>query len=112
MIDTDGEVAAGRPETEIGAGSATANRGVIHVCLIGGHGSAASDLFAEHFTPEQDAALRVVISNIEARARIRRVSGHNEWPRKPAPDSTSPPGLKEPDPCSLFSSPSSRSFFP
>lgn len=85
VIDTDGALAAGRPETEIGAGVRDHNRGVIHICLIGGHGSAASDEFGEHFTLGQDDALRSLIRSIQSRARIRRVSGHNEWAAKACP---------------------------
>lgn len=85
IIDRDGSVAPGRRETEIGAGVEGHNRGVIHVCLIGGHGSAATDRFAQHFTGSQDAALRRLIAQISARTPIRRVSGHNEWAAKACP---------------------------
>ena len=85
IIDRAGAVASGRRETEIGAGVEGHNRGVIHVCLIGGHGSAATDRFAQHFTGSQDAALRRQIAQISARTPIRRISGHNEWAAKACP---------------------------
>jgi N-acetyl-anhydromuramyl-L-alanine amidase AmpD len=85
VIDRDGAVMAGRPETTIGAGVAGHNNGVIHVCLLGGHGSAETDQFAENFTPEQDAALRKLIEEISSRAAITRVSGHNEYAAKACP---------------------------
>jgi N-acetyl-anhydromuramyl-L-alanine amidase AmpD len=85
IIDRDGAVAPGRRETEIGAGVEGHNRGVIHVCLIGGHGSAATDRFAQHFTRAQDAELRRLIAQISARTPIRRVSGHNEWAARACP---------------------------
>ena len=85
IIDRDGDVAPGRPETEIGAGVEGHNRRVIHVCLIGGHGSAGTDRFKTHFTSEQDRVLRELIARISARTPIRRVSGHNEWAAKACP---------------------------
>jgi peptidoglycan hydrolase-like protein with peptidoglycan-binding domain len=85
IIDRDGDVAPGRPETEIGAGVEGHNRRVIHVCLIGGHGSAKTDRFGAHFTSEQDAALRQIIAQISARTPIKRISGHNEWAEKACP---------------------------
>lgn len=85
VIDVDGARWPGRPETEIGAGVEGHNRGVIHVCLIGGAGSAATDDFARHFTPAQDASLRSILRDISARTRIQRVSGHNEWAAKACP---------------------------
>ena len=85
IIDRDGAVAPGRPETVIGSGVKGHNNGVIHACLIGGHGSTADGRFASHFTPSQDAALRRLIAQISARTAIRRISGHNEWAAKACP---------------------------
>ena len=85
VIDRDGAIAAGRPVTEIGAGVLGHNRGVIHICLIGGHGSAADDRFSEHFTDNQDEVLRALISSLWSRTPIERVSGHNEWAAKACP---------------------------
>ena len=85
IIGRDGVMLPGRRETEIGAGVEGHNRGVIHVCLIGGHGSAGTDRFGAHFTSEQDAALRQLIAQISARTPIRRISGHNEWAAKACP---------------------------
>jgi hypothetical protein len=85
VIDRDGARATGRAETEIGAGIEGHNRGVIHICLIGGHGSASTDPFSHNFTPEQDKSLRELIAQIRARSTITRVSGHNEWAAKACP---------------------------
>lgn len=85
VIDRDGARATGRAETEIGAGIEGHNRGVIHICLIGGHGSASTDAFSRHFTTAQDRELRETIAEISARTTIRRVSGHNEWAAKACP---------------------------
>lgn len=85
VIDTDGTVLPGRAETVIGAGVEGHNRGVIHVCLIGGGGSAATDSFERHFTAAQGAALRKVLASIRLRTPIKRISGHNEWAAKACP---------------------------
>lgn len=95
LIDRDGAIMAGRAETEIGAGVVGHNQGVIHICLIGGHGSAATDYFEGHFTGAQDITLRQQIAGIAARTRIQRVSGHNEWAAKACPGFFVPDWLKE-----------------
>ena len=85
IIDRDGSIARGRFEREVGAHAVGHNTGSIGICLVGGHGSDARDSFADHFTPEQDAALRALIASIRTRADIRRVRGHNEVSNKACP---------------------------
>lgn len=85
IIDRSGIVLAGRPETVIGAHTVGKNSGTIGICLIGGHGSAETDLFAEHFTPQQDITLRQMIDAISTRTAIERVTGHNEYAAKACP---------------------------
>ncbi len=85
FVGRSGDLLPGRPETEIGAGVMGRNNGVIHVCLIGGHGSAESDLFSRHFTQRQDVALRQLIQGISMRTRIIRITGHNEYAAKACP---------------------------
>ena len=85
VIGRDGKVLAGRPEVEIGAGVEGHNRGVIHICLIGGHGSTERDSFARNFTPAQDVTLRQLLQGIGMRTQIRRISGHNEYAAKACP---------------------------
>lgn len=85
IIDRDGKVMAGRPETKIGAHVSGHNSGTLGICLIGGHGSAETDAFADHFTTKQDVALRQLIDQIGARTGIRKVSGHNEYAAKACP---------------------------
>jgi len=85
IIDRDGKVLPGRAENVIGAGIAGHNAGVIHVCLLGGHGSAETDRFADHFTPPQHITLGQMIDAISAHTRIERVSGHNEYAAKACP---------------------------
>ncbi len=85
IIDRDGKVLAGRPETVIGAHTVGKNAGSIGICLIGGHGSAETDSFNDHFTRAQDITLGQMIDAISARTQIERVSGHNEYAAKACP---------------------------
>lgn len=85
IIDRDGSVAPGRAENQIGAGCAGRNNGVIHICLIGGHGSSPKDLFEEHFTAAQDVALRMLIEEIQGRTKIKLITGHNQYANKACP---------------------------
>lgn len=85
VIDRDGAVQAGRLETVVGAHVAGHNSGTIGICLLGGFGAAASDSFSDHFTALQDIALRQLISAIQMRARIERITGHNEYAAKACP---------------------------
>lgn len=85
LIDRDGVTLPGRDETEIGAGVEGHNRGVIHICLIGGASSAATDTFERNFTAAQDRALRGLIEAIRARTEITRITGHNDHAAKACP---------------------------
>lgn len=85
IIDRDGAVSKGRPETAVGAHAQGHNTGSIGICLIGGHGSSENDAFAENFTPEQDMALRSLIEDIKTRTPIKRIRGHNEVAAKACP---------------------------
>ena len=84
-VDRDGRHLPGRAETVIGAGVEGHNRGVIHICLIGGAGSAAHDDFRDHFTEPQEQSLVELVRDVMHRTPIRRVSGHNEWAAKACP---------------------------
>jgi len=95
VVGRDGDVAPGRSETVIGAGVEGHNRGVIHICLIGGHGSSSTDPFSQNFTAEQDHAARRLIADIAARTPIDRISGHNEWASKACPGFHVPTWLLE-----------------
>lgn len=94
VIDRDATVLAGRAKTVIGAGVAGHNSGVIHVCLIGGHGSAETDSFSDHFTHAQDVTLGQMIDAISSRTQIERVSGHNEYAAKACPGFNVPAWMK------------------
>jgi hypothetical protein len=85
LIDRDGKIAAGRPETQIGAHVVGRNSGTIGVCLIGGHGSSERDPFNRNFTADQDKALRQLIREISNRTQITTVSGHNQYAAKACP---------------------------
>ncbi len=85
VIDRDGAVAPGRPETEIGAHVEGHNRGTIGVCLLGGYGASADDPFEKNFTPAQAAAVKRLIGEIKGSTAIRQVSGHNDYAAKACP---------------------------
>jgi peptidoglycan hydrolase-like protein with peptidoglycan-binding domain len=95
VIDRDGAIKAGRAENEIGAGVEGHNSGVIHACLIGGHGSASTDGFLEHFTSAQDVALRKLIAGVRLRTQITTISGHNQYANKACPGFSVPHWLED-----------------
>ena len=88
VVDRDGAVAPGRPETEIGAHVEGHNRGTIGICLLGGYCAKADDEFERNFTPAQAAAAKRLIGEIKGRTMIRKVSGHNDHAAKACPGST------------------------
>jgi len=85
IIDRDGEVAVGRPETIEGAHVRGHNKGSIGICLVGGHGSSENDAFEKNFTSQQAKAMRELISDISQRAEGVSVRGHNEVAAKACP---------------------------
>lgn len=95
LIDRDGTVIAGRPETTIGAGVVDFNRGVIHISLFGGHGSNEKDAFSDHFTEAQAVALRKLIDSIKLRTDVKTITGHNQHAAKACPGFQVPAWLKE-----------------
>lgn len=92
LIDRDGTVANGRDRNgdgvswnETGAHAKGHNTKAIGICLIGGHGSNENDKFADHFTPEQDRALRNLIADLRAKVGDLKLIGHNEIAAKACP---------------------------
>ena len=85
LIDRNGTVATGRPVETVGAHVQGHNHGTIGVCLIGGHGSAETDSFEQHFTEHQDKALRHLLADLQHRYKIAKVTGHNQYAAKACP---------------------------
>lgn len=85
LIDRDGTVAEGRPLDQVGAHTQGHNTGSIGISLIGGFGSSADDKFADHFTSQQEFALRKLIGELKYRFSITKISGHNEYANKACP---------------------------
>ncbi len=85
VIDRDGTVGTGRPIDQIGAHVQGHNTGTIGVCLIGGHGAAATDKFEDHFTPEQAASLSSLIYKLRPYYGIYKITGHNDYANKGCP---------------------------
>ena len=85
LIDRDGTIATGRPIEKDGAHVQGRNKGTIGISLFGGHGSAETDQFAEHFTPQQEVALRKLIGDLHGRFGKVPVTGHNQYAAKACP---------------------------
>ena len=82
----DGTVATGRPIERTGAHVKGHNTGTIGVSLFGGHGSAETDAFSDHFTEAQDAALRELLADLDSTyGPGLKISGHNEYAAKACP---------------------------
>jgi N-acetylmuramoyl-L-alanine amidase len=96
IIDRDGQIAPGRPETRPGAHASGHNTGSIGVCLLGGHGSNADDDFSKNFTPAQERALRHLLADIKSRTPIKAIRGHNEVAAKACPGFTVKAWLEQP----------------
>ncbi len=91
LIDRDGTVAKGRPLEKIGAHVQGRNTGTIGISLFGGHGSAATDKFSQHFTPAQEDALLKLIADLRGQyPSITQISGHNQWAAKACPGFNAP----------------------
>lgn len=86
LIDRDGTTLPGRPVERVGAHVAGHNTGSIGVALFGGHGSSETDKFSDHFTPQQENALRELLDELKVRfPAIKKISGHNEYAAKACP---------------------------
>ena len=85
VVDRDGKIGNGRRVDEIGAHVKGKNAGTIGICLLGGFGGASDDMFEDHFTPAQRAAVWKLIRSITADTEIKRITGHNRYAAKACP---------------------------
>mgnify|MGYP000055641619 CR=1 FL=1 len=92
IIDRDGTRYPGRDTDndgdtweEIGAHAVGHNTNSIGVCLLGGHGSKATDKFSDNFTPEQERSLLRLLGEVKARYGSVKISGHNDYAQKACP---------------------------
>ena len=86
LIDRDGTVTEGRPIEQAGAHAKGHNSKSVGIALWGGHGGDQDDQFEEHFTPEQDRALRRLIAQLRMEyPAITTIMGHNEVSAKMCP---------------------------
>jgi N-acetylmuramoyl-L-alanine amidase len=86
IVDQYGNIAKGRDVSIAGAHVPQRNANSIGICLIGGHGSSPTDKFDKNFTPEQDAALRELIDDLQSlHDGIEKVSGHNDYANRACP---------------------------
>ncbi|GGG59679.1 N-acetylmuramoyl-L-alanine amidase [Salipiger pallidus] len=94
LVDRDGAVAAGRPVETPGAHVIGHNADTIGVCLLGGHGSAETDAFSDHFTVEQGGALTALLEQLQAaHGPGLKISGHNQYAAKACPGFSVPAWL-------------------
>jgi N-acetylmuramoyl-L-alanine amidase len=87
VVAPDGSVAAGRPETVIGAGVEGHNRGVIHICMVPTVAIGKMGRFADFYTAAQRVAVRDMLLRIEkgvGRGKLS-VTGHNVYANKLCP---------------------------
>ena len=80
LIDRDGSVHEGRPINKAGAHARGYNDHSIGISLFGGYESRAYDTFSEHYTSEQDTALRELITQLKGEYPIIQIRGHNSIP--------------------------------
>ncbi|WP_320179644.1 N-acetylmuramoyl-L-alanine amidase [Roseovarius pacificus] len=85
LCDRDGSSAKGRP---IGAQTAAVvghNRNAVHLVLVGGRGSDASDAFSDHFTEAQREWLLARLAELKRKYPNATIRGHNEVAAKACP---------------------------
>ena len=86
LIDLDGTVVEGRPIEKAGAHVKGHNAHSVGIALFGGHGGDQDDSFEEHFTPEQDRALRKLLAQLQMEyPSIKSIRGHNAVSAKMCP---------------------------
>tara|TARA_B100000780_G_scaffold251535_1_gene198232 strand:- start:1524 stop:1805 length:282 start_codon:yes stop_codon:yes gene_type:complete len=86
VIDRDGTLAFGRPLARMGTHVEGNNKGTVGVALMGGHGSAATDVFSDYFTIDRAGRCAGVlkISRINTQ-QLKSSAVIMNMPPKPAP---------------------------
>ena len=92
LIDRNGTIVEGRAVEKAGAHTKGRNEHSIGICLFGGHGGSENDQFSDHFTPEQETALRDLIDRLQLQFGETysphgglKVTGHNQYAAKACP---------------------------
>ncbi|MGR3452949.1 N-acetylmuramoyl-L-alanine amidase [Pseudooceanicola sp.] len=93
LIDRDGTLAEGRPLERTGAHVKGHNTGTIGIALFGGHGSAETDAFHDHFNIGQNETLKQLIADLQDRFGPLKISGHNQYAAKACPGFSVPTWL-------------------
>lgn len=99
IIGRNGSTAEGRPLSKTGAHVKGHNSNSLGVCLVGGTPTGkATDKFTDHFTPEQNVALRNTLREWrDIIPNVVRVTGHNEYANKGCPAFTVADWLSSPE---------------
>ena len=85
LIDRNGKLAEGRPVKRAGAHVKGHNSNSIGICLIGGHGGAATDKFEDHYTEDQRKTLMSLLKDLTVNYPNAKIRGHNEVAAKACP---------------------------
>lgn len=78
VIQPDGTIQAGRPETMAGAHLRHYNQHAIGICYVGGKDKNGKD--ADTRTPEQKAALHFLLRDLKAAYPQAKIRGHRDFP--------------------------------
>lgn len=85
LIDRDGTIGFGRDINKTGAHTKGHNTNTIGICLIGGHGGTKTDKFEDHYTPEQEEALLLLLNSMKQAGWYTKLTGHNQYAAKGCP---------------------------
>lgn len=81
VMSRGGVIVPGRPVDVVGAHQPGWNSNSIAIALAGGRGAKEGDLFLDHYTPEQDAALQWFLNSALAIWPGIEVVGHRDHPK-------------------------------
>ena len=85
VIYLDGSVHPGRPEEKIGAHCKGQNANSIGICYVGGITADGRKIPKDTRTPEQKAALRILLGSLKRKYPEATVHGHREFAAKACP---------------------------